>query len=205
MQFELNEKEAITSIYIIGRYTQKDGQGVYAKRINGAKIYASNTDISDLMRLGTESAPLVGTIGGVTATGDYIPAQTMIDTKGEKYKYYLLYFDVVSNGSNRSLAISEIGFYTNKSRMTMEVLSADTKKVNVKVGGSVDGEYVMIMGVYHDKETLFSAETRSVKIENHDPVDLNLDVNASATKIALFLWKSDMLTPVADKIVLDLV
>lgn len=205
MQFELSEKEAITSIYIIGRYTKKDGQGVYAKRINGAKIYASNTDVSDLTKLGTESAPLVGTIGGVTATGDYIPAQTKIDTKGEKYKYYLLYFDVVSNGSYRSLAISEIGFYTSKSRMTMDVVSADTKAVKVKIGGSVDGEYVMIMGVYQDKEKLFNTAIRSVKIVNNKPVDLNLDVNASATKIALFLWKTDMSTPVTDKIVLNLV
>ena len=55
---------------------------------------------------------MVGEVQGVSATSAYIPQKVEIDTLGEAYKYYTIYFDTVNNGSNISLAVSELAFYT---------------------------------------------------------------------------------------------
>ncbi len=108
IQVELSEPKAVTYAYITGRYTSADGNGAFAGRINGAKIYASKTDMNGSPSIGT----LVGTVDGVTATDAYIPQGIKINTKGAEYKYYMIYFDKVNNGSNISLALSDAAFYT---------------------------------------------------------------------------------------------
>ncbi|MBR5535663.1 MAG: glycoside hydrolase N-terminal domain-containing protein, partial [Clostridia bacterium] len=45
IEVELEKEKAIEVVYITGRYTSADGQGAFAKRINGAKIYASDTPL----------------------------------------------------------------------------------------------------------------------------------------------------------------
>ena len=104
IEVELAEPTAVTAAYVIGRFTAADGNGAFSGRINGAKIYASNT-------AGSRDV-LVGEVQGVSATSAYIPQKVEIDTQGEAYKYYTLYFDAVNNGSNISLAVAELAFYT---------------------------------------------------------------------------------------------
>jgi len=110
IQIELGEAAAVDVISLIGRFTAADGDGAFAKRINGAKIYASQESI----RGKTEKGVLVGEVSGVSATSDYIPQLIPVDTSGEAYKYYTIYFDTVNNGSNISLAIAEIACYTEQ-------------------------------------------------------------------------------------------
>lgn len=104
IEVELAEPTALTAAYVIGRFTAADGNGAFANRINGAKIYASNDAGSREI--------LVGEVQGVSATSAYVPQKVEIDTKDEAYKYYTLYFDTVNNGSNISLAVAELAFYT---------------------------------------------------------------------------------------------
>lgn len=103
IQVELTEPAAITSAYVIGRFTAADGDGAFSNRINGTKIYASNT--------AGNRETIVGEVKGVSATSAYIPQKVEINTNGKAYKYYTLYFNTVNNGSNISLAVSELAFY----------------------------------------------------------------------------------------------
>lgn len=110
LEAELEAPKAVTQMYVIGRYTAADGDGAFDNRINGAKVYASNAPLNGNVGGGV----LVGTVSGVTATSEFIPAKIEIDTKGEEYKYYTVYFDTVNNGSAVSMAVAEIAFYTDK-------------------------------------------------------------------------------------------
>ena len=87
---------------MIGRYTPADGDGAFANRINGAKIYASND--------ADTPGELVGEVSGVTATHSYIPQRIDLDTGGRSYQYFTLYFDTVNNGGKISLAVAELSF-----------------------------------------------------------------------------------------------
>ena len=200
MQFELKKEEAITSIYAVGRYTEKDGEGTYAKRINGAKIYASNTDMTNLSALGTQGAPMVGVIGDVTATSEFIPAQTPIDTKGEKYKYYLLYFDTLSNGSYRSLALSEIGFYTDEEKVKIDAKNVGGK-VLVTMKSKIDGDYVLFLGSYSEPDTLSIAARKSVSLVKNETLSVEFE-NVTGNSMAVFLWNKKLL-PIARKTVVN--
>lgn len=108
IEVELEDEKAISLLYVTGRYTAADGEGKFANRINGAEIYASNTPLNGNVTNGK----LVGIIEGVTATSAYVPARVEINTGGEEYKYYTLYFDTVNNGTAISLALDDIAFYT---------------------------------------------------------------------------------------------
>lgn len=120
LQAELEAAVPVSDVFVIGRYSEGDGEGKYAVRINKAKIYASNSPMNGNVSLGT----LVGEVSGVTATSDFIPSRVKIDTKGESYRYYMIYFDLVNNGSATSLAASEIAFYAgNTGRETEAVIN----------------------------------------------------------------------------------
>ncbi|MGM9550627.1 MAG: glycosyl hydrolase family 95 catalytic domain-containing protein [Clostridia bacterium] len=131
IQVELEKEQAIDLLYVTGRFTGADGEGAFANRINGAKIYASNESVG----ANVTNAVLVGEIKSVTATSAYIPARCEIDTKGEKYKYYIIYFDSVNNGSNISLAVDDVAFYTGGESFIKKLSPSVTAK-----GGS-NGEY----------------------------------------------------------------
>ncbi|MCH5186166.1 MAG: discoidin domain-containing protein, partial [Oscillospiraceae bacterium] len=122
IQAELKEASAVTAVAVIGRYTAADGNGAFANRINGAKIYASNTDMNGK----AENGVFVGEIRGVTATNAYIPQRVAVNTDGVKYKYYMIYFDTVNNGKNISLAISDIAFYTGGESRLRELIPQAT-------------------------------------------------------------------------------
>ncbi len=110
IEVELAHSLPVSEIYLIGRYSVDEPDGKFADRINGAKIYASNTKMNGSI----ENAVYLGEASGVTATSECLPAKIEIDTKGEDYKYYMLYFDKVNNGSSISMALGEASFYINK-------------------------------------------------------------------------------------------
>ncbi|MCD8048506.1 MAG: glycoside hydrolase family 95 protein [Clostridia bacterium] len=145
IEAQLDGAKKITKMFVIGRYTAADGDGAFANRINGAKIYASN----EPMNGDISNAVLVGEVAGVTATGEYIPAEIEIDTAGESYTYYMIYFDSVNNGSAVSMAAAEIEFYsafTVGGTQKAEIISTNAENA---VDGSVstaataeDGEFL---------------------------------------------------------------
>ena len=147
IEAELEDAKAIDLIYVTGRFTGVDGEGAYAKRINGAKVYASNTATNG----NVTSAVLVGEIEGVTATSAYIPARVAINTKGEKYKYYTIYFDSVNNGSNISLAIDDIAFYTGGKSYIQKLNPIVTASGGANPSYATDG----------DVNTVFKIETQT--------------------------------------------
>ncbi len=147
LQLELEDAKAIDLIYVTGRFTGVDGEGAYAKRINGAKIYASNAPWNESV----SDAVLVGEISGVTATSAYIPARVEINTKGEKYKYYTLYFDNVNNGRNISLALDDIAFYTGGKSYVQKLTPTVTAKGGTNPQHATDGNV----------NTMFSIEAQS--------------------------------------------
>ncbi|MBQ8540506.1 MAG: glycoside hydrolase N-terminal domain-containing protein [Clostridia bacterium] len=136
IEAELKVAKAIDLVYVTGRFTGADGEGAYAKRINGAKVYASNTPWTG----NKADAVLVGEITSVTATSAYIPARTRLDTKGEKYKYYTIYFDSVNNGSNISLAIDDIAFYTGGASYVQSLTPVVTAKGGANPLYATDGD-----------------------------------------------------------------
>lgn len=158
ISFELEDEKAIDVIYITGRFTGVDGEGAYAKRINGAKIYASDTPWSSV-----NNAVLVGEVSGVTATSAYIPERVEIDTKGEKYKYYTLYFDTVNNGTNISLALDDIAFYTGGKSFVQKLIPAVTAKGGTNPEYAIDG----------DVNTRFSIETQTSYPDEYIQFELN--------------------------------
>ncbi|MDO4562405.1 MAG: glycoside hydrolase N-terminal domain-containing protein [Clostridia bacterium] len=107
LEAELCNLTALTKLAVVGRRPEADEN--YAIRINGAKVYAANSPMNGNPEAGT----LVGEVGGVTATSEYIPAMVRIDTDGKQYRYYMIYFDSVNNGSSISMAAAEIEFYSD--------------------------------------------------------------------------------------------
>ena len=146
ISFELEEEKAVEVVYVTGRFTGVDGEGAYAKRINGAKLYASDTPWSNV-----NNAVLVGEVGGVTATSAYVPARVEINTRGEKYKYYTLYFDSVNNASNISLAVDDIAFYTGGKSYVKKVVPTVTAKGGNNPSFATDG----------DINTMFTVQSQS--------------------------------------------
>lgn len=125
LETEVDSESAVDKIYIVGRYDSVDGEGTYANRINGAKIYASDSPMNG----DTSKGVLVGEVTGVTATSEYSPAEINIDTNGENYKYYMIYFDTANNKGSVSMAAAEIEFYSlsfvnNKQKLDLASESA---------------------------------------------------------------------------------
>ncbi len=135
IEIELEEEKAIDVVYLTGRFTGADGEGAYAKRINGAKIYASNAPLKG----NVSNALLAGEVSGVTATSAYIPARVELNTRSEKYKYYTLYFDTVNNGSNISLALDDIAFYTGGESFVQKLAPVVTAKGGANPEYATDG------------------------------------------------------------------
>ena len=201
LQYELEEAAALDAVYVIGRYSSNEPDGTFANRINAAKIYASNTDMSaNLASLGSSDAPLVGTVSGVTATSGFVPDETEINTKGTAYKYYLLYFDTVNNGSNISLAVSEIGFYAKTEKVKIDAKNADGKLV-VTLESEIDGEYTLILGSYKDDEILISATRKDVLLEKDKALSIEFE-NVEGESLALFLW-NNLLVPTVKKVIVN--
>lgn len=153
IEAELSEKSVAEKMYVVGRYTEGDGNGTYAARINGAKIYASN----EPMRGDTSKGVLVGEISGVTATDEYIPAEIEIDTNGEGYKYYMIYLDKVNNGKAISLAVSEIEFCSTRVMGTGLKVELRTENALLAVDGDVNTAQTAA-----DGEFLFEVENGAV-------------------------------------------
>lgn len=168
---ELEEATAIDLIYVTGRFTGVDGEGAYAKRINGAKIYASNTPWTG----NGADAVLVGEITGVTATSAYVPARVEINTEGKAYKYYTLYFDTVNNGSNISLAIDDIAFYTG-GRSFIEKLTP----VVTASGGSNP-----LYATDGDVNTAFKIETQTASAYANQYIQFELNGTDTVNKIVV--------------------
>lgn len=125
LETEVDSESAVDKIYIVGRYDSVDGEGTYANRINGARIYASDSPMNG----DTSKGVLVGEVTGVTATSEYSPAEINIDTNGENYKYYMIYFDTANNKGSVSMAAAEIEFYSlsfadNKQKLDLASESA---------------------------------------------------------------------------------
>ncbi len=149
IEVELSEEKAISLIYVTGRFTGADGEGAYAKRINGAKVYASNSPI----RGNVSSAVLVGEINDVTATSAYVPARVEINTKGEKYKYYTVYFNTVNNGSNISLAIDDIAFYTGGASFVQTLTPIVTAQGGANPTYATDGNINTVFTISNQTES----------------------------------------------------
>ncbi len=164
ISFELEKEKAVEVIYVTGRFTGADGEGAYAKRINGAKIYASNTPWSNV-----SNAVLVGEVSGVTATSAYIPARVEIDTKGEKYKYYTLYFDTVNNGSNISLALDDIAFYTGGKSFVQKLTPTVTAKGGINPQYATDGDVNTVFKI--ETQTNYSNEYIQFELTGTDKVN----------------------------------
>ncbi|MBR5535856.1 MAG: glycoside hydrolase N-terminal domain-containing protein [Clostridia bacterium] len=185
--FELEEARAVNSLFIVGRYTSNEPEGHFAKFINGAKVYASNEEMNSVTDLGTADYPLVGEVSGITATGEYIPGEVKIDTKGEKYKYYILYFDTMNNYNNTAISFgfNEINFYTieDKVSMTAEKLGGDVK---VSVVSKIEGKYKMILGSFTG-DILDVAAVKEVEIKKGENLP-QLFENVSGNELSVFLW-----------------
>lgn len=196
-QFELSEATAIDSIFAIGRFTSNEPEGHFANRVNGARVYASDSDMSqNLTALGSENMPLVGTISDVTATSGFVPGKTEIDTKGKEYKYYLVYLDTVNNGSNISMAFSEIGFYTKQDKVEITAEMTDGS-ITVGLNSHIEGDYRLILGSFSGDmlNVVAAKEVKLVKGEN-EPITFE---NITGDDLSVFLW-NDKLMPVARKV-----
>ena len=130
---ELEKEKSISLIYVIGR-TETNRDGLYANRINGAKVYASDAPIN---ADNINTAVLVGEVNGVTATREYVPARVEIDTKGREYKYYALCLDNKNNGNNISMAVDDVAFYTGGKGYEQKKI----EPVNVRFEGGDSAEY----------------------------------------------------------------
>ncbi|MBQ3110159.1 MAG: glycoside hydrolase N-terminal domain-containing protein [Clostridia bacterium] len=193
LQYELREACTIDELVAIGRHPGNEKEGTFAKRLNGAKIYASNSDMSSLGNLGGASAPLVGEIKGISATSEFIPSQNTIDTKGVKYKYYLLYFDTVNNGKNRSLAISEIGFYKKSEKVKIDAVRGEDNTLEVKIESATDASCVLIAAVYSDEKIVEKVVSDEVVLEKGKAAGLKLEGIDKTKEIRLFLWDDSMI------------
>ena len=159
IEFELEKETAVELMYVTGRFTGADGEGAYAKRINGAKMYASDKPFGK----NVANAVLVGEVSGVTATSAYVPARVEINTRGEKYKYYTLYFDTVNNGSNISLALDDIAFYTGGKSFVEKLNPIVTAKGGANPSYATDGNVA----------TMFSIETQTNYPNEYIQFELN--------------------------------
>ena len=159
-------------MYLIGRFTSADGNGAYAKRINGAKIYASNEDVKGKI----ENAVLVGEVYGVSATDRYVPQGIRLDTKGVAYKYYIVYFDTVNNGSSISLALSEIAFYTGGAKRYEEKLTPQVSAV-----GGERAEYA----TDGDERTVFTVENQTEDTKADQYITFTFDGTATIDRMVI--------------------
>lgn len=148
VQAELKEAAALDAVYLIGRFTASDGEGTYAKRINGAKVYASNSKMNGRLT----DVVLVGEVNGVTATSEFIPCRVELDTKGEKYQYYMIYLDTVNNGSNISMAIAEIAFYRGGANLIQEVASQVSATAGEDAGYAADKDVNTVFVIENQTE-----------------------------------------------------
>lgn len=164
IEIELEEEKAVTIMYVTGRFTGADGEGAYAKRINGAKIYASNAPWSNV-----NNAVLVGEVNDVTATSAYIPARVEINTKGEKYKYYTLYFDTVNNGSNISLALDDVAFYTGGESFVRKLTSVAAAKGGSNPSYATDGNVNTLFAI--ENQTNYPNEYIQFELKGKDNVN----------------------------------
>lgn len=186
-QSELAEAAAIDFVCITGRSKWSLSEGAFANRINGAKIYASNTPWN-----GVESdCVLVGEVEGVTATSEHIPALIAVDTKGEKYKYYTLLLDKKNNGSYISFGLDEIAFYEQSGYFGVKIISEDEKSVTIKTDAAIAGKYNLILGVYDGNE-LSEAVTKEVRLDGESSSEIVIDKTKSGA-IKVFLWEADMI------------
>lgn len=168
IQATLAEQKAITSLYITGRYTAADGNGAFANRINGTKIYASNEDMSG----NTAKGVLVGTVEGVTATSAYVPQRVKIDTGGKEYKYYMLCFDTVNNGSAVSMALSDVDFYTGGGGNEQErIFPTVTAEGGINPEYAVDSDVNTAFTVSGQVESVFA--NQYIKFEFKDSESIN--------------------------------
>ncbi|MGN1098438.1 MAG: discoidin domain-containing protein, partial [Clostridia bacterium] len=160
VQAELTEPKALTRAYITGRYTAADGNGAFANRINGAKIYASNEDMNGI----PDNGVLVGRVEGVSATSAYVPQCVEINTDGIEYKYYMVYFDTVNNGANISMALSDIDFYTGGGGNELKkILPAVTAAGGANPEYAVDGRVSTVFTVAN--QTADTIENQYIQFE----------------------------------------
>lgn len=159
IQVELSEPEAITAAYVIGRYSSNAGNGDFNNRINAAKIYASNQAGS------LNGGVLVGEVLGVNATSAFASQKVEIDTRGEKYKYYTLYFDIVNNGSNISLSIGELALYTGGERNLKKVTPIVTATAGSNPEYATDG----------DVNTVYTVENQTADTVKNQYIQFEMD------------------------------
>ncbi len=167
IQAELEDAKAIGLIYVTGRFTGADGEGAYAKRINGAKVYASNTPWNG----NVNNAVLVGEIADVTATSAYIPARVEIDTKGEEYKYYTIYFNTVNNGSNISLALDDIAFYTGGLSFVQRLAPIVTAMGGSNPQYATDGDVNTVFTITNQTESTKGNQYIQFEFNGTDTID----------------------------------
>jgi hypothetical protein len=167
LQAELERASAITYIYITGRYTASDGNGKYANRINGALVYASNSPMtSDL-----KNATLVGEVSSVTATSAYTPTAVEVNTDGKEYKYYLIYFDSVNNGSAISMAVGDVDFYTGGGNSLKKLSPTCTAEGGTGEEYAVDSDQSTAFVITGQKESEF--KNQYILFEFDKPEKLN--------------------------------
>ncbi len=165
IEIELEEEKAIDVVYLTGRFTGADGEGAYAKRINGAEIYASDAPLKG----NVSNALLAGEVSGVTATSAYIPARVELNTRSEKYKYYTLYFDTVNNGSNISLALDDIAFYTGGESFVQKLAPVVTAKGGANPEYATDGNVNTLFAV--ENQTNYPNEYIQFELNGKDKVN----------------------------------
>jgi len=168
LQLELEEAEAAEVLYLIGRFTPGDGNGTYAGRINGAKVYASNEKLNGKI----ENAVLVGRVSGVSATDEYLAQGVRIDTQGEKYKYYTIYFDLPNNGQNISMAVAEIALYTGGAKRYMELLSPQVSSFGGgEAGLATDGNTMTVFTIANQTEDTIAEQYIRFDFDGESTID----------------------------------
>lgn len=168
LQLELEEAAAVEVLYLIGRFTPGDGNGTYAGRINGAKVYASNEKLNGKI----ENAVLVGRVSGVSATDEYLAQAVRVDTQGEKYRYYTIYFDLPNNGQNISMAVAEIALYTGGAKRYMELLSPQVSSFGSgEPGLATDGNTMTVFSIANQTEDTIAEQYIRFDFDGESTID----------------------------------
>ncbi len=173
IEMELVEMSEISSVQAVGRFNYGDSN--YAGRINGAKVYASNSPMGG----NTKNGVLVGEISSVTATEEFLPAGSDIDTAGKKYKYYMIYFDKVNNGNNISLAAAELGLYKKYVPGKFELLTSTATAT------SADGGSEASFATDGKSETAYTLSNQTSAGYKNDYLLLTLEGGKMVDKIVI--------------------
>ncbi|MBR5535979.1 MAG: glycoside hydrolase N-terminal domain-containing protein [Clostridia bacterium] len=170
--------------------------------IGGTKEYVFGTNAADSyvnpkgnatdaeMNLGEDKNPAIR-----TATREYVPAIVDVNTDGEAYKYYTLYFDKATNGTNISVALDDIAFYTGGQPLceTIDAICEKETDGNIKitVKSKDAGQYFMIVAAYSDFDILEKATTKSVNLGEEEQ-SFYETIGTSAKKVCVLFWNEKM-------------